>query len=826
VAADGRTVRVSVLAERPPEPSALDVVLSGRVLDDPARRPPGRSGGVPRWTPPAQQTLAVDPGRPGDLEVVESDYALPGILVPGMAERVEMVGHVVEPREAAGDRPLVVLLHGRHIWCYDPATRESGWEWPCTAGQRPVPSHRGYGYLQRLLASQGYVTVSVAANGVNAQDDALPDAGAAARAQLVRAHLDHWAEEVAAGRRRADLDRVVLVGHSRGGEGVARAALEIPLAAPYRVVGQLLLAPTDFSRQTTPYVPTVTVLPSCDGDVADLQGQAYTDVGRDLTTDDTALKSSVLAVGANHNYFNTEWTPGLAEAPAEDDWWSDEAGACARGADTRLDAARQRSVAAAYVAGAVHLFAAADARVLPMYDGSPVRVDSVGDAVVLSHTLGGGRTLRRPGLDARPTSPAGAVTALCRGITGPAVSHCGHPAGDPMVTPHWPASRPRTPWAWALRMDWAAAGGRGGLAFDAPLDLAGAASLDLRTVVDTRVGDVEVEVVLTDADGDAARSPAALLPAMPRGPRWFPGRFWAQTLRVDLTTLDPVGDAAGDGALDLDRVRAVELVGRSPDGRVWVLDAAARPRVAPPVPVKRLPLVDLGRVRVTEGGRGERTAHVPFDVTGSVAAAGSFRVFAEEQGSGSRRRIDVPVPVGATEGSVEWRYTGNRLDSVPRVAHQLTAYATRDVMLRDHLGRVVVVDDDPAPRIRLRRVRGSVREGSPAVWEVVLSRRVDHDLGFALSAVRGPGTAVRRDDVGARWLRRWTWNPHGGNPPLHRIEVGYFRTLPAGRTRVRLVVPIRQDRRAEGRESLTVRVRAVGVRWRSGPATVDVRRGR
>ena len=128
------------------------------------------------------------------------------------------------------------------------------------------------------------------------------------------AHLDHWVDLAAA--HQVDLSRVVLVGHSRGGEGVNRASIQIPLSAPYRIVGQVLIAPTDFASQTAPYVPTVTLLPFCDGDVSDLQGQKFTDFARDLASDDTSLKSSVLVMGANHNFFNTEWTPGIAAAPA------------------------------------------------------------------------------------------------------------------------------------------------------------------------------------------------------------------------------------------------------------------------------------------------------------------------------------------------------------------------------------------------------------------------------------------------------------------------------------------------------------------------------
>ena len=92
---------------------------------------------------------------------------------------------------------------------------------------------------------------------------------------------------------------------------------------PYRIAGQVLLAPTDFAWHTAPYVPTVTVLPYCDGDVSDLQGQRFTDVARGLAAGDTSLKSSVMAMGTNHNFFNSEWTPGTAAAPSWDDWGGD-----------------------------------------------------------------------------------------------------------------------------------------------------------------------------------------------------------------------------------------------------------------------------------------------------------------------------------------------------------------------------------------------------------------------------------------------------------------------------------------------------------------------
>ena len=140
----------------------------------------------------------------------------------------------------------------------------------------------------------------------------------------------------------SDLGDVILVGHSRGGEGANRASAEIPLSAPYRISGQILIGPTDFGRQSAPYVPTVTMLPYCDGDVVDLQGQTFTDVARDYAPGDTALHSSLMVLGANHNFFNTEWTPGLSLAPSFDDWFSDGNGTCSYGTPSRLTKTEQR----------------------------------------------------------------------------------------------------------------------------------------------------------------------------------------------------------------------------------------------------------------------------------------------------------------------------------------------------------------------------------------------------------------------------------------------------------------------------------------------------
>ncbi|MBY8854241.1 hypothetical protein K7G98_40785, partial [Saccharothrix sp. MB29] len=63
-----------------------------------------------------------------------------------------------------------------------------------------------------------------------------------------------------------------------------------------------------------------------------------------------ALHSALYFVGANHNFFNAEWTPGQAEAPASDDFpvsWVDAV--CSPGTATRLTAGQQQAAGATYV---------------------------------------------------------------------------------------------------------------------------------------------------------------------------------------------------------------------------------------------------------------------------------------------------------------------------------------------------------------------------------------------------------------------------------------------------------------------------------------------
>jgi hypothetical protein len=299
--------------------------------------------------------------------VTRADYTFGNSVFrpTGFPVAVELTGSVHYPTGLAGGPfPLLVLLHGRHVTCYVPPSSGGSLNWPCGPGEQPIPSHRGYDYMGQALASHGYIVVSISANGINAYDQYVLDLGMQARAELIQKHLDIWRAYTTTGGPpfgttfvgKVNLQRVGVMGHSRGGEGaVQHYLLNQSKGAPYGVRAVLPLAPVDFSRRVINNVPLAVLLPYCDGDVSDLQGIHFFDDARYNVPGDRAAKHTILVMGANHNYYNAVWTPTIFPAGAIDDWqYADPSGTdphCgSRPGNQRLTPAQQRGTGLAYTA--------------------------------------------------------------------------------------------------------------------------------------------------------------------------------------------------------------------------------------------------------------------------------------------------------------------------------------------------------------------------------------------------------------------------------------------------------------------------------------------
>lgn len=469
-------------------------------------------------------TTSDDPTTIGTGGYTIADYNFGAQSVP-LADiggiRGELEGRVYVPTDKK-PHPLVVFLHGRHSSCYNTTTLRGASGWPCPVGTTPILSYAGYDAAAEALAADGYTVVSVSANAINANDNQLsPDDGAITRGQLVLDTLSmlkkvNAGEPVSYHDAAADQDvtfdqaltagqstypagtlsatslagtmdfsKIGLMGHSRGGEGVVTAGtLNEALPQPWNIKSVFPLAPIDFTRATLPDVMTTTLLPYCDGDVSDQQGQHFFADSRDAFSDNV-LRSNLWVMGTDHNFFNSAWTP--PSPAASDDWSAADDAVCgtsakalASGKNIRLTAAQEYQVGAAYIAGFFESTLGGQSQFDGMFDGSQELPPSVADFADVRTVAQQPASKRSDITSFKTTSPligttAAATATVCANKYGRTVPepypYCTNPGStlSNQQVPHWtPASfAPNVPLNVMTHLTWTATTGALGVTLPA-----------------------------------------------------------------------------------------------------------------------------------------------------------------------------------------------------------------------------------------------------------------------------------------------------------------------------------------------------------------------
>ena len=217
-------------------------------------------------------------------------------------DKLPVNGRVWYP-EGSGPFPLVLIVHGNH-------------------NPRDF-SDPGYRYLGELFASRGFITVSVDENFLNGNLRGENDA----RGWMLPKHLEAWRRfNDSAGspfQGKVDLNRVALMGHSRGGEAVAIAGLfnrlshypdDATLAFDFNfgIRGLVAIAPIDGqyepTNRPTPLqnVSYLVIHGSHDGDVSAFSGLRQYQRIR-FTDGGPWFKAAVWMYRANHGQWNTVW---------------------------------------------------------------------------------------------------------------------------------------------------------------------------------------------------------------------------------------------------------------------------------------------------------------------------------------------------------------------------------------------------------------------------------------------------------------------------------------------------------------------------------------
>jgi dienelactone hydrolase len=218
--------------------------------------------------------------------------------------------------EGNGPFPLVLVVHGNH--------------------SMEDFSDPGYDYLGELFASRGIILASVDENFINSSLSArvnLFDERPGlkqendARAWLLLEHLAQFRDwNTEAGHffhDKIDMERLALIGHSRGGEAVGIAAAfnalrHYPDDASqefdfgFNLRGVIAISPVygQYQPRSRPTPVTdvnyFTIHGDMDGDVQSFEGAAqYSRVF--FSGDEYRFRSSLYVVGANHGQFNTTW---------------------------------------------------------------------------------------------------------------------------------------------------------------------------------------------------------------------------------------------------------------------------------------------------------------------------------------------------------------------------------------------------------------------------------------------------------------------------------------------------------------------------------------
>lgn len=239
-------------------------------------------------------SIEIDESAP--MDIIEADFDLgEKSFVTDLGNTVyyNVRGLVSVPSEE-GRYPVVLIIHGR----YNNTSNDTRFD-------------KGFKYLADYLASYGYAVFTLDIQGAYNKNFGSEDDNGKVRTMFpsfIKAFenanngiLEGFNVDLTD---TLDLDNIVLIGHSRGGETAIDVALENE-----NIKGVISVAPTlpDELNREYPDIPISIIVPELDGDVDTLDGFSLFDsiiLGKNRTSD----TNLVFLENANHNWFNSMLT--------------------------------------------------------------------------------------------------------------------------------------------------------------------------------------------------------------------------------------------------------------------------------------------------------------------------------------------------------------------------------------------------------------------------------------------------------------------------------------------------------------------------------------
>jgi hypothetical protein len=537
-------------------------------------------------------------------------------------------------------------------------------------------------------------------------------------------------------------------------------------------------------------------LPLCDGKVENSQGQFYIDASHDVAYSE-ALRSAVLVPGANSNYFNMQWTPGMALAKSTDDWPNPYDTVCGPNRNgTRLSSREQQAVGLAYTLALVRLASNQDIAMLPLLDGSFVRPEVIGRAEVTTSAVGGARNrvLYRPEDMGMPLLQNGMNGREC---VGNAYSNSSYPlcrdgvfGGErySAISPHFTRAVSRSE-AFTLavpivlELEWA---DRVGAAAQFPVhgifaNFSGLDWIDVRIASDRYYfsdrGPPSFELVVIDRNGRNAtlQSNLTTIEQWPdvvwnAVPSRSATRIHASTLRGSLASVRARVDISG--------IVAVRVVALFAWGKVWILDmATSQARVRKPK-ILNLPVISVQSAIVSEGDGLQSyslniTSDQPLTLPGSIwVTRYTYNILGNiEDGF----QLDL-VPGGSSTVMASIVVFNGVRDNLYDPYRDLENFylgieSKKGVVTGAYIGSVTVEEDDPNPTFSVVSSNATAIECSNLLWTVELSSPAFYKNIYFAVVKPTNGTELMTDDVDPSWLQKHGQKVPSIAVPLSRLNI-------------------------------------------------------
>ncbi|HYF95440.1 MAG TPA: hypothetical protein VD969_24785 [Symbiobacteriaceae bacterium] len=319
---------------------------------------PSYAAGAPGWAVPAGVTPigAADPGLPGPYKVQQLTYGSGTDRRPEFGKFAVLKTPTVDITPMRPDYPGLTGAARRWVWGFDyTAAPVGGRVWyPDGAGPFPLvlfvhgnhaaedDSDPGYAYLGELLASRGFIFVSVDMNYLNGDWITQATGEMGVRGYMLLRHIGVWQEWNGTPGNpfygKVDLNNIAVGGHSRGGEAAAVAAVlgkqetfpgadEVKLGFNYSIKAVLSFAPSDHQWEpnkvaTVPRdVNYFVIQGGRDVDAFEFMGICqYQRVA--FSGDGDYFKAALWVDNINHGLLNTTW---IRDHFAPADWFLNEA---------------------------------------------------------------------------------------------------------------------------------------------------------------------------------------------------------------------------------------------------------------------------------------------------------------------------------------------------------------------------------------------------------------------------------------------------------------------------------------------------------------------